>query len=157
MHMHRYEKYWLVFGILTLVVFLTVLGINAFAQGHQPHGHTSTSIDPTKVNETPPFDEPGISQIDDQTYEANIIAMAFGYSPNKIEVPVGSKVLFRLTSSDVIHSFTIPKTNVNAMIVPGHITEMEHTFTEPGEYLVVCNEYCGTGHHNMQMRIEVTE
>ena len=24
------------------------------------------------------------------------------------------------------------------------------TFTEPGEYLLVCNEYCGTAHHLMQ-------
>jgi len=23
------------------------------------------------------------------------------------------------------------------------------TFNEPGEYLIGCNEYCGTMHHNM--------
>ncbi|MGO4890561.1 cytochrome c oxidase subunit II [Anaerobacillus sp. MEB173] len=156
MHLHRYEKYWLTFSIGMLFVFLLVLGISAFAQGNQPPSH-STTIDPTQVDVTAPFDNPGLEKIDDQTYIANIVAMAFGYMPNKLEVPVGSKVIFRVTSRDVIHSFTIPKTNVNMMIVPGHVGQVEHTFTEPGEYLVLCNEYCGTGHHYMQMRIEVTE
>jgi len=43
------------------------------------------------------------------------------------------------------------------MVVPGHINCIEYTFKEAGEYLVVCNEYCGSGHHMMATKIKVVE
>ncbi|MBM7660110.1 cytochrome c oxidase subunit 2 [Bacillus mesophilus] len=154
MHFHKYEKIWLVFGICSLIIFLSVVGVGAFGHDHQPSGGMDT-IDPEKISETPPFDQPGVRKLDDGTYEAAIVAMAFGYEPKEIKVPVGSKVVFKVTSKDVIHSFSIIDTNVNMMVVPGHITTKEHTFTEPGSYLVICNEYCGTAHHLMSTTIEV--
>ncbi len=154
MHLHRYEKIWLAFGIGSLVVFLTLLGITAFGFGHHPPSHMAIVNSQNLRNEAP-FNKPGLQQIDKTTYQANIIAMAFAFSPNKIEVPVGSTVRFNVSSADVVHSFTIPKTNVNFMVTPGHVNMAEHTFTEPGTYLVLCNEYCGSGHHSMQMAIEV--
>ncbi|WP_442915546.1 hypothetical protein [Mangrovibacillus sp. Mu-81] len=39
MHMHRYEKWWLTLGTGSLIIFLIILGISAFHQGHQlPRG-----------------------------------------------------------------------------------------------------------------------
>ncbi|PYZ92106.1 cytochrome B5 [Salipaludibacillus keqinensis] len=154
MHLHKYEKIWLIFGIGSLVLFLAVLGVAAFAFGQQPPSHMA-KVDAQNLEESV-FSEPGLDQINEDTYRARIVAMAFGYDPGTIEVPVGSTVIFEVTSSDVVHSFTIPGTNVNMMITPGHVNMAEYTFDEPGEYLVLCNEYCGTGHHYMQMKIEVT-
>ena len=156
MHLHKLEKVWLIFGIGSLVVFLTIISINAFLMGNHPPSHMGM-LDPQKVKETAPFDQPGLKKLDDGTYEAVIVAMAFGYQPAKLEIPVGAKVKFTLTSQDVIHSFTIPSTNVNLMLTPGHISTAEYTFTKQGSYLVICNEYCGSGHHVMKMNIEVIE
>lgn len=156
MHLHRYEKFWLIFGGTTLVVFLVIIGISGFLYGHLPPGHAAT-FDPLLVDETAPFDEPGLVQIDENTYQANIVAMAFGYQPSTIEIPKGSEVIFQVTSKDVIHSYTIPHTNVNMMVMPGYISMARHTFDEAGNYLVICNEYCGSGHHFMHMNIEVIE
>ncbi|MDG5787951.1 cytochrome c oxidase subunit II [Evansella sp. AB-P1] len=155
MHLHKYEKIWLTFGVGSLILFLVVLGLSAFAFGHQPPSHMG-KVDSQNLDQDPIFSEPGLEQINENTYKATIIAQAFGYSPSRIEVPEGSTVLFQVTSSDVVHSFTIPETNVNFMVTPGHINMAEHTFDEAGEYLVLCNEYCGTGHHYMSMTIEVT-
>ena len=55
MHLHKYEKIWLVFGIASLIVFLSVVGVSAFSQDHTPAGGMET-IDPKKVSETAPFD-----------------------------------------------------------------------------------------------------
>ena len=90
MHFHKYEKIWLIFGILSLIVFLSIVGVTAFAQDHTPAGGMD-AIDPEKVNETAPFDKPGVSQIDEDTYEVVIVAMAFGYDPSEIKVPVGKR------------------------------------------------------------------
>lgn len=155
MHMHRLEKMWLTFGLVMLFVFLGVLGVSAFAMGLQPPSEHHHMIDPTKVSETAPFDKPGIQKVADKEYEAVMVAFAFGYTPDKMEVPVGSTVHFTVTSQDVIHGFEIPGTNVNMMVIPGEVSQVSHKFTKPGEYLILCNEYCGTAHEYMATKIVV--
>jgi cytochrome c oxidase subunit II len=154
MHFHKFEKIWLIFGMASLVMFLTIVGVSAFAQDHTPAGGMTT-IDPKKVNETAPFDKPGVTQLDDDTYQVAIVAMAFGYTAPELRVPVGKEIIFKLTSTDVVHSFTIDNTKVNMMVVPGQITTKSYTFNKPGKYLILCNEYCGAGHHMMFTEIEV--
>ncbi|RDI45897.1 cytochrome c oxidase subunit II [Falsibacillus pallidus] len=154
MHLHRYEKIWLSFGILSLILFLTIIGINAFGQNHTPAGGMMT-IDPKKVDQTPPFDHPGVVKLDDNRYQVAIVGMAFGYKPSQIRVPAGKEIIFKVTSADVTHSFTIIHTKVNMMAVPGQINTKSYTFQKPGKYLILCNEYCGSGHQFMQTEIEV--
>lgn len=155
MHLHRFEKIWLTIGIAMLAVFLIVLGTMAFSMGMKPPGEHHHTIDPTKVSETAPFDNPGLKQIGDNRYEAVIVSYAFGYEPQMLEVPVGATVDFVVTTTDVIHGFAIVGTNVNLMVVPGEVSHISHTFNKPGEYLILCNEYCGTGHEYMKMTIVV--
>lgn len=155
MHIHRLEKIWLIFGISMLVVFLGVIGVSAFAMGMQPPTGHHHAIDPGKVNVTPPFDKPGLEKIGEKEYNAYMVAYAFGYNPGKMEIPVGATVHFQITSSDVVHGFQIPGTNVNMMVVPGEVNHLSYTFTEPGEYLILCNEYCGAAHEYMMATIIV--
>jgi cytochrome c oxidase subunit 2 len=49
----------------------------------------------------------------------------------------------------------IAGTNANSMIVPGYISQFTTTFAAPGNYLLMCHEFCGTGHHAMHGRIIV--
>jgi len=137
-----------------LAVFLLVIGIGAFAMGMQPPGHRH-AIDPTKVYETPPFDRPGLEKIGENEYNAYVVAYVFGFNPGDLEIPAGATVHFYVTSSDVVHGFQIPGTNVNLMAVPGEVNHFTYTFDKPGEYLLLCNEYCGTGHEIMATVIRV--
>lgn len=43
------------------------------------------------------------------------------------------------------------------MLEPGYISEHVATFDKEGEYLILCNEYCGVGHHMMTSKIEVVK
>ena len=61
------------------------------------------------------------------------------------------------TTKDVIHGFEVAGTNVNMMLEPGYISENVYNFNKTGEFLVLCNEYCGVGHHMMTSKIEVVE
>jgi cytochrome c oxidase subunit 2 len=138
----------------SLVLFLTIIGITAFGFNHRPATGMDT-IDPNKVEQTAPFDHPGVHKLNDDTYEVVLIGKTFGYEPSNLKVPVGKKIVFKITSKDVTHSFTIVHTNVNMMVVPGRINTKEYTFKKTGNYLILCNEYCGTGHQYMQTTIEV--
>lgn len=156
MPLHRLEKIWLTFGIAMLAVFLAVLGIGAFAFGMTPpDSHGSHAVDPVTISEQAPFDNPGLVRIGDNEYNAYILAFAFGFSPVDMEVPRGARIHFYITSKDVVHGFAIPRTTVNLMAVPGEINHMTYTFDKPGEYLVLCNEYCGISHEQMAVKLVV--
>lgn len=154
MHIHRYEKWWLMLGGGIIIGFIVVLFFNAFAMGMMPPSDLQ-SVDPQKVDQTPPFDKPGLKKVGDNEYEAIMTAFVFGYSPAVIEVPKGAKVTFRVTSKDVVHGFEIPRTNVNMMLVPGMINTVSQKFSQPGEYLILCNEYCGVAHQVMSAKVIV--
>jgi cytochrome c oxidase subunit 2 len=84
-----------------------------------------------------------------------IRAEFYVFRPGIVRVPAGRPVTFRITSPDVLHGFQIVGTNVNLTVAPGYVSQVTTTFARPGEYLVVCNEYCGLAHHLMQGKIVV--
>ncbi|MBI4545788.1 MAG: cytochrome c oxidase subunit II, partial [Gemmatimonadetes bacterium] len=102
------------------------------------------------------FAAPGVSHARDGSVRVVMLAQMFSFQPAQIRVPAGRRVTFRLTSPDLIHGFQIVGTNGNAMVVPGYVTQFSTVFREPGEYLIVCNEFCGLGHHLMQGKLIVT-
>ncbi len=154
MHIHRYERWWLIFGVAMLICFLGLIAFAAIADDiHPPSG--LQQIDPTKVSSTPPFDKPGLRKNPDGTYDAYYVAHVFEFDPSTLTIPVGSTVTFYVTSSDVVHGFFIPNTAINMMAVPGWVNEATHTFKTPGEYLLICHEYCGIDHQDMFAKIEV--
>ncbi len=154
MHLHRYEKIWLMLGGGALILFIIILGINSFHMGMMPPSDMRV-IDVTKVDQTPPFDKPGLKQISEKEYDLNMTAFTFGYAPANLEVPVGSTINFHATSKDVVHGLQIPGTDVNMMVLPGYINSTTHTFDQPGEYLILCNEYCGAAHELMATHLIV--
>lgn len=160
MNMHKYEKIWLFFGTGTLLVFLIVVGISAFYMGNQPPS-CAVTLDPEKVDEWPPFNEPGLKQIGDNEYQLTVVASAFhfdvGSDDNVVQIPKGTTVHFSATTKDVIHGFELVGTNVNMMLEPGYVSTYSNTFKRPGTYTLLCNEYCGTGHHLMAATIEVVD
>jgi cytochrome c oxidase subunit 2 len=158
MHLHRYEKWWLVFGSGSLVIFLIILGISAFHLGHQPPS-AKAIINYEQVDKLKPFNEPGLKKVEGKEwdYELIVVASAFFYAPIEAEIPQGSRVKIIATTKDVVHGFEVAGTNINMMLEPGYISEYVATFDQAGEYLVLCNEYCGTGHHTMKSMFKVVE
>lgn len=154
MDMPRSERIWLMIGAGSLFVFLAILAAMALGWGVHNPGQMKT-ISPEVVRTTPPFDHPGLYQVGPNEYRAVVVARMFMYQPTTLTVPVGATVHFEVTSPDVVHGFEIPGTNVNLMVVPGHITEYTATFHNKADHIIVCNEYCGSGHQAMLGRLVV--
>jgi cytochrome c oxidase subunit II len=47
--------------------------------------------------------------------------------------------------------------NVNLQVVPGYDYALRVTPTEAGDFRIICNEFCGVGHHMMIGRIIVVD
>lgn len=153
-HMPRYERIWLLLGISSIVVFLLVVGFMGVSLGLNPPGHMRMIV-PEEVMTTAPFDQPVLTKTGPNEYKATMVAQAFMFTPEELVVPKGAKVHFEITSTDVVHGLLIPNTNVNIMVVPGHITEFDYTFKKSGDYAMLCHEYCGVGHHVMMGKLTV--
>ena len=64
---------------------------------------------------------------------------------------------FHLSSADWQHGFSLQPTNINISVHPGYEHIFTLTPTEAGVFGIVCNEFCGIGHHTMSGRIRVVE
>jgi cytochrome c oxidase subunit 2 len=149
-----YEKNWMRFAIVLLVLFFAAITVAGFALGFQLPG-VEQRVDPRTVTESGPFATPGVEQIGSNEYRAYVVAKQFLFDPNVIELPVGAKLTMYVTSADVQHGFKITDTNINMQIVPGQVSTLTYTFDRAGEYPIICHEFCGIGHAAMFATIKV--
>jgi cytochrome c oxidase subunit 2 len=88
-----------------------------------------------------------------------VTGVQFAWSISPARVKAGVPVEFLATSRDVSHGFGVYHTGVlqfQAQVLPGETQRIVHTFRKPGTYRVLCMEFCGAGHHDMQTTLEVT-
>ncbi len=76
-------------------------------------------------------------------------------SLNDLRLPTGKKIVFQVTSKDVIHSFFLPNARVKVDAMPGRISRMWTHLKTTGTYPVACAEMCGTYHYRMQAKYTV--
>ena len=162
MNVHRYEKVWIAVSMVLIVAWIATVTYGAVGPpGIAMIDDSGGTVDPGAIADNQydeSFREPGVYRVGEDHYAAYVIARQFAFEPGSsstLEVPAGSQVTFYVTSPDVIHGFSVVGTNVNAMVIPGQVTEMTVVFDRTGTYGVVCNEYCGAGHHTMAGTIEV--
>ena len=77
------------------------------------------------------------------------------FSFHTLYVPVNTTVTLRVFSSDVVHSWWVPKLAGKVDAVPGHENETWFRAEEEGTYEGVCAELCGEGHADMRTRVVV--
>jgi cytochrome c oxidase subunit II len=76
---------------------------------------------------------------------------------NEILVPVNKVVHVLVTSSDVIHAWTIPSFGSKVDAVPGRITATWFKATKEGLYFGQCSELCGKDHAFMPIAVRVVK
>jgi heme/copper-type cytochrome/quinol oxidase subunit 2 len=69
-----------------------------------------------------------------------------------LEVSRGDVVVFKLTSSDVVHGFSLKDFDVFLTdgIQPGKATYISFKADKAGTFIFTCNAVCGDMHQNMQ-------
>ena len=74
-----------------------------------------------------------------------------------LELEKGQSYRLHLSSVDWQHGFSLQPININVQVHPGYEHVLTVTPNSSGEYTIVCNEYCGLGHHTMLGKIFVTD
>jgi cytochrome c oxidase subunit 2 len=85
-------------------------------------------------------------------------SMAFQWRP-VLQLKRGQTYRLLISSRDLQHGFSlsIVPHSINYQALPGFVSEISITPEVAGTYPIICNEYCGLGHHLMLGRIVVAE
>jgi cytochrome c oxidase subunit 2 len=84
-------------------------------------------------------------------------------SYSELVLPVGKRVRFEVTSTDVIHAFWVPAFRMKVDAVPGRVTTINATPDRTGSiqidsgFRLQCAELCGVGHPVMVVPVRVVE
>jgi cytochrome c oxidase subunit II len=155
-HVDPLEQKWIRIVLLIIGLLVGIITIDAFFHGINPPSKVET-IDSARLHLSKEFAESNLGvQLDDKgAIVVRMVAGRYSFFPKHISVPAETKLTFRWVSMDVLHGVHIPMTNMSTMIVPGYVAEITTSFPKPGEYPVLCNEYCGLGHNHMWSNISV--
>lgn len=74
---------------------------------------------------------------------------------NDLRLPVNTKVVFQISSKDVIHALYFPNARLKVDAMPGRISRLWYELTKTGLYDIACAEMCGTFHYRMQAKLTV--
>jgi cytochrome c oxidase subunit II len=103
---------------------------------------------PAMINLTRASDNPKVIEI---------TAKKFEFSPTEITLKKGEPVILRLSSSDRVHGFMSKPLKIDTDIPSDTTKDVAVTPDAAGNFTVICDHYCGTGHGNMKMKVIVVE
>jgi len=109
---YLFELAWIIPSVAIPVGMLVALIVTAYGAGIQVPGDAGR-VDPTRLAETAPFNEPGVVEVGTLRYEARIVAGVWFFTPTEIRVPAGSTVRFIATSRAMLHGFSRHGANVS--------------------------------------------
>lgn len=90
-----------------------------------------------------------------QTHEITLNGQQFEFTPHRIQVHQGDKVVIHFTSSDVVHGFYLDDYGIEQRVDPGITTPIEFTASKAGKFRYRCSVSCGTMHPFMMGELVV--
>nr|WMQ53444.1 cytochrome c oxidase subunit 2 [Bombus lantschouensis]DBA43652.1 TPA_asm: COX2 [Bombus lantschouensis] len=75
---------------------------------------------------------------------------------NRLIIPFKISMRMIVSSTDVIHSWTIPSLGIKVDAIPGRINQLNLFCIRPGIYFGQCSEICGMNHSFMPIMLEST-
>ncbi len=77
------------------------------------------------------------------------------FTSSILKIPVGRPIILQVTSTDVIHNFSIIPMRIQQDAIPGKDIPMWFIPKEEMKTSVVCGQLCGADHANMKAMMEV--
>lgn len=136
---HKLELWWTIIPTI-FVVLLSIISVKIWA-GVQIEPNNGIVVESIGHQWFYTFRYPGVH----------------GELTNEMHLPLNQPVTLHVTSSDVIHSFWVPDMRIKADMVPGMVNTLRFTPKITGTFQIVCTEFCGTQHGEMNKQTVVIE
>ncbi|MEK7380526.1 MAG: cytochrome C oxidase subunit II [Gemmatimonadota bacterium] len=161
---HRSEKMWVAIAFGWCMVLFAMMPLWHFKGGQNPSG-IRRKVEPTAffartqefIRQYQVGVDNGIPVVAPPPgADIYLTAMAFQWTP-VLKLQIGKEYTLHLSSLDVNHGFSLLPVNVNFQVVPGYDYGLRVTPNAAGDFRIICNEFCGIGHHTMVGKVIVVD
>ncbi|KAA0693693.1 cytochrome C oxidase subunit II [Neorhizobium sp. P12A] len=154
----RVERRWAAVSVLIIVFLTGMAAYGGIRQVTMPQASVEI-VNPTTLHMSGEFIESNLGSAlePDGSVTVRAVGQQYSFTPECILVPADTPITIRATSADVVHGLLVQQTNINAMLVPGYVAVQSARFSEPGEHLMPCQEFCSVGHEGMWGKVKVIE
>ncbi|MCR4339034.1 MAG: hypothetical protein NUW01_04005 [Gemmatimonadaceae bacterium] len=161
---HRAEKTWVVIAFAWCMVLFAMMPLWHWKGGQNPSG-IRRRVEPAAfyqrtlefTNQYKVGDDRGMPIVAPPPgSDIYLTAMAFQWTPI-LKLQKGKEYILHLSSLDVNHGFSLYPININFQVVPGYDYGLRVTPNAAGDFRIICNEFCGIGHHTMVGRVIVED
>jgi cytochrome c oxidase subunit 2 len=161
---HRTERLWVTIAFAWCMVLFAMMPLWHFKGGQNPSGIRRRVEPAAFYRRTQEFiaqyrvgDDHGLPIVAPPPgSDIYLMAMTYQWTPI-LKLQEGVEYTLHLSALDVNHGFNLNPLNVNFQIVPGYDYGLRVTPTAAGDFRIICNEFCGIGHHTMVGRVIVVD
>ncbi len=161
---HRTEKVWIGIAFGWCMVLFAMMPLWHWKGGQNPSGirhRTTPTAYMTRVSEFitqyQTGNDRGIPIVSPPPgSDVYLAAFSFQWMPI-LRLQKDAQYTLHLSSIDVNHGFSLYPINVNFQVVPGYDYGLRVTPNAAGDFRIICNEFCGIGHHIMVGRVIVDD
>ena len=95
------------------------------------------------------------TSMESQPRVVTISAKRFEFTPNQITLKRGEPVTLRVSAEDRDHGFYQKDLKIDLDLTTDHVSEITITPDNAGRFVAICDHFCGSGHGNMKMVINI--
>lgn len=158
------EKRWVTISFVWCMVLFSMMPLWHFKGGQNPSGiraRTTPSEFQERVqrfiSEYKVGEEKGIPIVAPPPgAEIYLLGRMWSWSPI-LKLKKGAQYTLHLSSADLNHGFSLYPVNLNFQVVPGYDYGLRVVPSKSGDFRIICNEFCGIGHHLMVGKVIVDE
>ncbi len=157
------EKFWVAVALLWMLTTFVFMPVYHFIGKQNPPFETYRVRDPQQftalvdamVEKYKVGEEEGIPIVRPEPGSDVFLQASMWQWYPILELEKGKTYRLHVYSLDLQHGLSIQPINMNFMVLPDYDYVLTITPTTSGEYYIVCNEYCGLGHHMMVGKLYV--
>lgn len=161
---HRTEKVWFTIAFVWCIVLFAMMPLWHWRGGQNPSG-IRRRVEPAAflarveefIREYKVGEENGFPIVEPPPgSDVYLLGRMWSWTPI-LKLRKGVEYTLHISSLDVNHGFSLYPVNLNFQVVPGYDYGLRIVPSEAGEFRLVCNEFCGIGHHMMLGKVIVVD
>ena len=161
---HKSEKVWVGIAFAWCMVLFAMMPLWHWKGGQNPSGIRSRTTPQAYMARMVEFmnqykvgEDEGLTVVAPPPgADIYMAAMTFTWMP-VLKLQKDVQYTLHLSALDVNHGFSLYPINVNFQVVPGYDYGLRVTPNASGDFRIMCNEFCGIGHHMMVGRVIVDD
>jgi cytochrome c oxidase subunit 2 len=161
---HKSEKVWVGIAFAWCMVLFAMMPLWHWKGGQNPSGIRSRTTPQAYMARMVEFmnqykvgEDEGLTVVAPPPgADIYMAAMTFTWMP-VLKLQKDVQYTLHLSALDVNHGFSLFPINVNFQVVPGYDYGLRVTPNIAGDFRIICNEFCGIGHHVMVGKVIVED